>query len=188
MFCASTTSCFAVGTDGTHALAEHWDGVSWSTMTTPNPFGDGPQQAARRVVPTATGCFAVGSYERSAGSSDTKAFVEHWNGKAWSVMRNPKPGSSVLSGVSCPRPGECFAVGGRIYGLPLIEHWDGYGWSVVRAPYPKGSLGYLEAVSCPSFASCFAVGEYAGPSSDGLLYERWDGARWSIVPSPDPGP
>jgi hypothetical protein len=117
--CPSTTTCFAVGDYSTTApttksLVEHWNGTSWTIMTSPNPTG-----SATYVVgvscPNTTSCFAVGSYiTTSAG----KTLVEYWNGSAWSIMTSPNPtGSTYLSlnGVSCPSTTSCFAIGSYLF-------------------------------------------------------------------------
>jgi hypothetical protein len=63
--CASPTNCDAVGTTANsdssvaHTLAEHWNGKSWATVTTPNPSGS-TAFLLGVSCPTPTNCHAVG--------------------------------------------------------------------------------------------------------------------------------
>jgi hypothetical protein len=202
--CPSTTSCFAVGyVQSGHApnalstLVEHWNGHTWSIVTSPNPRGSGTPDSYLDAVScrSTTSCFAVG-FSIFHGWS---ALVEHWNGHTWSIMTSPNPTGfqyHVLSGVSCPSATSCYAVGDSQGSSTqaLVEHWDGHTWSAMPRPTPTGTDDWnLGAVSCSSTASCFAVGSYwvggAAYSAGAVqksLSERWDGHTWSIVTSPNP--
>ena len=59
--CGSRTSCFAVGDydDAIAPAVEHWDGKSWSLMTTPTRAG-GAISLAAVACAKPTACFAVG--------------------------------------------------------------------------------------------------------------------------------
>jgi len=109
----------------------------------------------------------------------------------------PHPGrSSVLAGLSCPSPGNCWAVGGYASrsGAELNQalHWNGARWSKVSVPSPGGTalhdLSDLVGVSCAVPRSCWAVGIYRNGS--GALVDQalhWNGSRWSRVSVPSPG-
>ena len=109
----------------------------------------------------------------------------------------PHPGSSsFLAGLSCPSPGNCWAVGSyRNRSGALVNqalHWNGARWSRVSVPSPGGTalhnLSELAGVSCPLPRSCWAVGSYRNRS--GALVNQalhWNGARWSRVSVPSPG-
>ena len=64
--CPSTTSCFAVGsnltTSHTKTLVEHWNGTSWSIVTSPNPSGATDSALSGVSCPTTTSCYAVGDW------------------------------------------------------------------------------------------------------------------------------
>ncbi len=123
--CPSTTSCFAAGITASGGIAnvykslvEHWDGRSWSIMTSPNPAKSFQTQLFGVSCHGTTSCFAVGGEGSNAGGEPGNTFVEHWNGSGWSIMasRNPSgtPGN-VLNAVSCPGTTSCFAVGQANY-------------------------------------------------------------------------
>jgi len=88
----------------------------------------------------------------------------------WTPAQAPLPpgGSSPeLSGVSCPRPSRCVAVGqyadksGNWQGLLLTR--SGGSWKAASAPRPASASELspiLTGVSCPSVAACVAVGQY----------------------------
>jgi hypothetical protein len=196
--CPSTTNCFAVGSAGqpnsTTVLAflQHWNGHTWSIMTSPKPKGAQSLGLSGVSCSTTTSCFAVGSYQTGVLSPlVTKTLVEHWNGQTWSIMPSPNPtgsANSFLNGVSC-RGTSCFAVGySRLpHSTTLVEHWVGNRWSIVPSPNPTGSLSDdLGGVSCPSTTNCFAVGNAQFGSDYKTLMEHWNGHIWSIMTSPSP--
>jgi len=197
--CSSARNCFAVGTAQSgldqNTLVEHWNGSAWSIVSSPIPRGSFGTQLTGVSCPTSTSCTAVGFND---GAETETALIEHWNGKAWSVVPSPALKGvevGVLSAVSCPSAVNCTAVGVQ-FGLSaakvLIEHWSGKAWSIVPSPSPSGAeIAELLGVSCPTSTSCTAVGiseAFEGTRSPGAktLVERWDGTAWSVSPSPTP--
>ncbi len=212
--CRSTTSCFAVGFSIFHGwttLVEHWNGHTWSIMTSPNPTGFQYHRLRGVSCPSTTSCYAVGFSQLvgNSGLMSVKALVEHWNGHTWSGMTRPTPTGTDdwnLSAVSCSSPTSCFTVGsdwvgGAAYTVgaverSLAEHWDGQTWSIITSPNPTSATSTtLGGVSCPTPTHCFAVGAFSHDTSLGLLgvrtvektlVEQWNGHTWSIMTSPDP--
>jgi len=138
--CVAADDCVAVGylTDfpnspcpsfSTSAVAESWNGTSWSVLPTPSVDANCNSLTAVSCL-NANYCVAVGS----EGASPTQTLVETWNGAAWSVVASPNPDPSFdyLSSVSCTSSTNCVAVGG-LYTSPyhdaLIETWDGSTWT-----------------------------------------------------------
>lgn len=62
--CLSGTNCYAVGDSASATLIEHWDGVNWSLMPSPNPTGSVNGQLLDVACPTTTTCHAVGVFTR----------------------------------------------------------------------------------------------------------------------------
>jgi hypothetical protein len=103
----------------------------------------------------------------------------------------------ILTGVSCPSPVRCVAVGEYYHPGPryaLIERWDGSRWSIVRGPAPPAHTSAdLSGISCTGASDCTAVGSSTRnsrqpttlPSPARTLIEHWDGSAWSIVKSPN---
>jgi hypothetical protein len=193
--CASTTSCFAVGSYSTStttkSLIERWNGTSWSVIPSPNPVGATSTILNGVSCASTTMCMAVGTY---IGAYSWRTIALRWNGTSWTISGIPNPGtynSVTLQGVSCPSTTSCVAVGRNVgaYGQTIAEHWNGTSWSIVASANPsEGDSGFL-GVSCFSATNCTAVGRNVRgedwPVS--TLVERWNGTRWKIVPSANRG-
>ena len=193
--CPSAKSCFAVGTFSQGAvgkrLIEHWNGSSWSVMSSPIPAGATFSRLLGVSCPSTRSCFAVGSY--SVGPTGAFGLIEHWNGTNWGIMTNPNPGATFTGfvAVSCPSTRSCFAVGSNntasSTNQTLAEHWDGTSWSLMDSPNPAGTTpAVLYGVSCPSTTSCIAIGYYSPMTGDRTLAEHWNGSSWGIMTAADP--
>jgi hypothetical protein len=193
--CRNPSLCVAVGITGifgqqtTHLATEIWNGRAWHGLATPAPahaLGLSGVSCA-----SSTQCMAIGS-GRMAGTS--YPFAESWNGQAWKTLA-VAPGQDTLTGISCPAPGLCMAVGhtgplAEQNPSPAAELWNGSTWSVLSLPaVPGGQSAELSAVSCASAVSCVAVGFtgplYGGPNT--TLAEAWDGTSWKVLATPSPG-
>src|SRR5262249_15282812 len=155
----------------------HWNGATWSQVSTPSPGGTTGDGTFSELVSlgctSPTNCWAVGSYGVFPGTSLNEAL--HWNGTAWSQGATPQPAatgtgaSQELIAVNCPSAANCWAVGdyGSISGTPGFVlnqalHWDGGTWSQVDTPELGGAasadINLLRAVRCTSGTNCWAVG------------------------------
>ncbi|MBV8430865.1 MAG: hypothetical protein JO244_06875 [Solirubrobacterales bacterium] len=193
--CVSPQACTATGYFTNSAgvpvpLAEHWNGSRWSVQRPPLPPGAASANLVGTSCATRTSCTAVGSYEDSSGNQD--ALAEAWDGHRWSIEPIAGPGGAVaarLTGVSCPAPTACTAVGtivdlqGGV--LSLVEDWNGSQWSTQPSPDPSPSDTELTAVSCPSPRACEAVGFFAPGAGLRTLAEHWDGTSWTTQPTPN---
>ena len=157
-------------------------GSGWQRVPSPNPpdvhdFLNGVDAIAP------TDAWAVGG--RYNGSRQ-HTLIEHWDGRAWSIVPSPNMGgSSLLSSVSAIAPDDVWAVG-TARNRVLTEHWDGSAWSVVPAPF-RGSLEDVEAID-PTHV--VAVGEVLVHHLNPLAL-RWTGSGWLQIHaaasgSPDP--
>jgi hypothetical protein len=189
--------CQAAGAPaGNRPVAARWDGRTWQAERVPGPVPV-PQNLTLAAISCATPrfCMAAGDDSRGAKARPSPSYrdstlAERWNGSRWRILRTPNPShASKLTGVSCPAPTACVAVGSSAGGgRTLAERWNGRRWAVQHTPN-MGHTGYsaLTAVSCVTAADCTAVGTY----NDGAfgIAEHWDGARWTIqrLPVP-PGP
>jgi hypothetical protein len=108
--CSSAAACTAVGhyeaSSGiSKALAERWNGTTWTIQPTPGPRQPSSYFEMTGVsCPSATSCTAVTS---------SPVLAEHWNGTTWTIQPTPNLGSSdaELTWVSCWWQGNCIAVG-----------------------------------------------------------------------------
>jgi hypothetical protein len=191
--CISETNCFAVGyyTNGGayQTLIEQWNGSSWSVVPSPNANFTQDNRLSAVTCPSATQCFAVGTY----GGSSVRTLIERWDGSSWSIVPSPNTSATqanFLNRVTCTSETNCFAVGyyytGSVY-QTLIEQWNGSSWSIVTSPNGSTLDNQLFGVACPSATQCFAVGTTQNANTGNLqtLVERWNGSSWSIISSPN---
>jgi len=193
----SANDVWAVGSSGNQrsgaqTLIEHWNGSSWSVVTSPNP-GSIYNTLYGVTVISAANVWAVGYYVNTTGVTQT--LIEHWNGSIWSVVKSPSPatGNNELFSVSAASASSIWTVGfltNNTSQTPvdqtLIEHWNGSSWSVMKSPNPGSSSDHLNGVAAVSTSDVWAVGN--GKTSSGkTLIEHWNGSSWSVVTSPSPG-
>jgi hypothetical protein len=188
--CSSATVCAAVGSyetssGPTWALAERWNGTSWTVQTTANPDGANDSSLDAVSCRSATACTAVGVFYNRSGAFETLAEV--WNGTSWTVQTTPNIGG-YLYAVSCSSAKVCTAVGALENGngfdtqATLAEVWNGTSWTVQTTPNPSGPGSYLGGVSCSSATACTAVGgDIAGGAG---LAEVWNGTSWTVQTTP----
>lgn len=127
--CTAPDACTAVGfgQNTSVGLAERWNGSVWTINPTPNPGG--PAVLDSVSCTSATACTAVGYYRNG---TQNVALAEQWNGTSWSITPTPTLVAStysVLSGVSCPTPTSCIAVGDYVNAsgtdVTLAESYSG---------------------------------------------------------------
>jgi hypothetical protein len=188
--CTSASSCTAVGryntSAGQLALAERWNGGTWTVQATPSGLTNAELVGVSCI--SATNCTAT-------GDSNAGTLAEHWNGMTWSIQTTPNPSGTTsfpdLASVSCASATSCTAVGQYIPGfstIMLAEHWNGTRWAIQATPSPSGAASsQLAGVSCTSASTCTATGFYSSSSGTLLaLAERWNGTAWSVQTVPDP--
>jgi hypothetical protein len=173
-------------------LIEHWDGASWSEVTSPSPS---PRNELHAIaVVGADDVWAVGyqcALVDCASGGPPKSLVEHWDGSAWTAVSGPDAGAmSTLRGVSAASKTDVWAVGSYSpsSGLPqvLLEHWNGSNWSQVPGPN-QGGVPELLGVHVVSTDDVWAVGDDRsyGQAAQTTLIEHWDGSTWSAVATPN---
>jgi hypothetical protein len=187
--CTTATACTATGAydDATVggnpppdiALAERWNGTSWTIQPTSSP-GAGYDAVLSGVdCLSSMECIAVGYDYYNQGPQDA-VLAEYWDGTSWTIQPTPVPSGgyvSTLSSVSCATGTSCMAVGTLGLANPLAEQWDGSGWTI--QPTPGG--GPLLGVSCPTATACIAVGGLGTPVAD-----SWNGTAWTEQSVPLP--
>src|SRR5438067_2985569 len=111
----SASDIWAVGSSGNQrsggqTLIEHWNGSSWSVVTSANP-GSIYNTLYGVTAISATNVWAVGYYVNTTGVTQT--LIEHWNGTSWSVVKSPSPatGNNELFSVSAASASSIWAVG-----------------------------------------------------------------------------
>jgi hypothetical protein len=191
---ASSTDAWAAGSyiassspDALSAMAEHWDGSSWTEFPLPNVGSNQNSLLAVSDLPSGS-TWAAGYFE--SANWVQQALVEHWDGSQWSVIpaANPGSGGDILYGVAALSDSNVWAVGdqrdsgGAFH--PLAEHWDGSSWSVVPVVDPPGGSGIFYAIDAVSSNSVYAVGQTGTSFPSQALVEHWNGKAWSQLTSP----
>ncbi len=123
---ASAASVWAVGTSSLgNPLAVRWDGRAWTRV--PTPGGDRLTSPSGGSLNGVAALSARDAWAVGAGMYN-KALIEHWDGRAWTLVYSPALESIGLDAVAATSPGNAWAVGRTLcpgQGLmTVIEHWD----------------------------------------------------------------
>ncbi|HJT58554.1 MAG TPA: hypothetical protein VJ761_18750 [Ktedonobacteraceae bacterium] len=191
----SATDIWAVGSGSDpngytqETLTLHWDGTSWSVVTSPNPTTYDWLTAVTAIA--SNDVWAVGYGVNS--SNVYRTLTLHWDGSSWNVVTSPTPGSmfDYLYGVTAISSTDVWAVGDEM-NVPgsyqtLILHWDGTQWSAVPSPDPGLLSNWLYGVAGRSAKDLWAVGVQSNPNNyaSQTLTLHWNGASWNVVISPN---
>jgi hypothetical protein len=160
--CTSTSDCWSVGAQGTvpvQTLIDHWDGTSWSEVTSPNVSPDQDNILSAVTCVSKKDCWAVGSSDNY-----NQALIERWDGTSWSIIPSPQAGE-ILNTVMCLSASDCWAAGPYYTPNPpaktLLVHWDGTSWSKAGSPNTSATQSNnLSGIACASSSDCWAVGQY----------------------------
>jgi len=198
--CAGPKSCTAVGYTVTarsaiRALAEQWDGITWTLVPTPLPAGAHSVELNGVSCRAPDACEAVGDYLRNEITGQYQPLAEVWNGSTWTVQPTPNPraeNGSSLSSVSCPAVDTCTAGGNYDYAdvaqSIFAFGWNGTNWVDQNQPNPGGNDDNTDnGVSCPLAIACTTVGSWVNAGDQiKTLAEHFDGTRWVRQVTPDP--
>jgi hypothetical protein len=198
--CASSKYCVAVGSFGNPdadivALAESWNGKTWTASEPPAPAGATAATLQAVSCTSPSGCVAAGSYTNAEGYP--LGLAGSWNGEKWTLVPLPEPSRyGELFGVSCVPSKHCLAVGAvlaadGIQAAPASYAWNGKTWSYRQVPVPpKGSgstaTSTLEGAHCLSATYCVAVGQLDLGASEQFQYGFsgfWNGKTWKPTPT-----
>jgi hypothetical protein len=191
--CPSTSDCIAVGyyyrNSNVQTLIEQWNGSTWSIMPSADTDPNRDNYLNGVSCSSSSACTAVGY--SSKGNVD-QTLAERLIGTVWSIVssanRSPQL-NEYLSGISCPSPSQCTAVGASYNGVAyetLIEQLHQGRWSIDPSGNTSESDGnYLSGVSCPMKQACTAVGHYFANGSFKTLVEKESRNRWSITKTPN---
>ena len=174
-------------------LTVHYDGASWSVISSPNVANSDN----RLVAVAGSGANDVWAVGRSIDATPAlHTLIEHYTGTSWSIVPSPNPGNGgYLYGVTTISPTLAYAVGNYAdaggASHNLVEKWDGNVWSQVVVPEVAAGTkdNSLFSVSAPDANNVWVAGAVYAPTDTGspsdTLVERFDGTSWKIVPSLD---
>ena len=184
VWCASITSCIAVGSYGsisspTNALIESLAGGTWTAdSAVPVPVGAVSAELTTVSCVTITSCVAAGSYTDSGGT-DTHALFEILSGGVWTLATGTDPGGSTnieVNSIQCFSTTSCLAVGGSGSTTAtngLLETLSGSTWTATSLQTGV----YLRSLWCASSTSCIAVGYPNSPGAS--VTETLSGSTWT---------
>jgi len=104
------------GNTSLQTLTEHWNGTSWSIVSSPN-VGTTNMRLYSVAAMAANNIWAVGFYYDNTGHP--QSLIEQWNGSSWSVTSSPGS-NNVLVGITVVRANS-------------TAQWD-IAWSVGTSP------------------------------------------------------
>ncbi len=182
----------------TYGLTMHWDGATWSVVSSPNPspYPGGTSVEIHAVAALAPDDVWAGGTQLKQhpdGFLGFQTFVLHWDGSEWTEVPSPltPDGSSGawVSDIVALAPDDIWFVGERVWDA-LAMHWDGSDFTIHSTPEPgAGTPGFgLEAVAALAPDDIWAVG--GGSDGDWGAFSyiiHWDGSAWSHVPGPEVG-
>ena len=197
---AATTSMRSATSRATSSavltLIEHWNGVAWSVVSSPNANNTG-NVLTSVTANSPTDIWAVGTL--TAPGIEVRTLALHFNGSTWSVVPTPNPvhggnlTQNVLTSVVAVAPNDVTAVGftsANLTELTMVQHWDGVSWKVVPSPNMSttaGSFNTLRGVTAVNKGDLYAVGFFANSTTRGQqvrLLLHFNGTAWSIISSP----
>jgi hypothetical protein len=154
-------------------LVEHWNGTSWSVVSSP-AFKGGIEVMYGVSADAGNDVWAVG---------DSPGVILHFDGTSWSrtVLKPALYGGPALKAVAALSPSNVWAVGmvrpqASFNWRPVVEHWDGTRWSQVGSPDPNPQHFYkLTGIAAISASNIWATGAVG--------IENWNGTSWSVVSS-----
>jgi len=175
----SPTNAWAAGAYSTqygkgmqsHTLVEHWNGSSWSVVTSPNAgSGDNALNGISALSPT--NAWSVGYYANSGGEQQT--LTEQWNGSSWSVVSSPASGSlpnnfnSVVAISTHDVLASGYSYNSQGFPQTLVEQWNGTTWNVMSTPNAGSNGDILNGITrVPGTEKAWAVGTAYGSGSAG---------------------
>ncbi len=183
-----------IGESFNRSLIEHWNGIKWSVITSPNP---GTQyNYLEAVAPISTNnVWAVGVY---VSPGIQQGLIEHWNGTKWNVISSPTIqalGNNLQAVTQVPGTKQPWAVG--VYTVnntdvrqTLSEHWNGVRWSTVPSSNVGSGDNLFNGMTSIGSNNVWAVGYDLNSNANytsQTLIEHWDGTSWNIVSSPNIG-
>lgn len=187
----SSTNAWAVGTRAvsvnfpTATLAEHWDGMRWSVVSTPKAFQPTAQLNAL-ATDAQSDVFAAG-FSDDPSCLCGKTLVERWTGQSWVRIPSPNPNvADYIDGIAAPSPSDVWVVGQRWITQqsfePLIMHFDGQRWKTVDTSQLVG--GNLLTIFASASNDVWAIGDFGPIGQNSVLALHFNGTSWQQAAFP----
>lgn len=174
-----------------HTLTEHWDGSSWSVVNAVDAGASGNQLYAVKSL-ASNNVYAVG--QQAGAGFPSQALIEHWNGRAWSVVSSPvdASASALPLGVTATASSLTLVGEQETDTAPYTNYIAaGAPGSLAIQSTPNAGTGEndLFAAATAADGSTWAVGwdiNITSGNHDPLILQGVNGA-WSLISSPNLG-
>jgi len=97
-------------------MVQHWDGVSWKVVTSPNvDSSSGSFNTLKSVSAfSSTNIYAVGFFANGTTNANQRTLVEHFDGSNWTIVSSPTKGlaQQLLGVFALPGTSNVWGVGG----------------------------------------------------------------------------
>lgn len=207
---SSANDIWAVGRqqNGQELLIEHWDGKSWSFVSSPtinDPTAIVNSEGVKVASLSPTNAWLVGI----SSTTDKHALAEHWDGKTWNIVSLPLPTNTTdatvtaITAITAITANDIWVAGdtassnGQTAPTPVVEHWNGQNWQIVTSPaFPQyGDVTAMTASSAHDlWISALQITPATGttatptpgvtptptntPTGTTAIFLRWDGSQW----------
>jgi hypothetical protein len=165
-------------------LIEHWDGVQWTIVPSPNPNGWSWLNAVSALASDDVW---------AAGESRSEAVFMHWDGNEWTVVRSPDDAGKRFALTAVARDDIWSSGESRLFGddTHIFTHWDGTSWTTVANPQLGDGVADLFGISAVTTNDIWSVGRAQSSICDDTCIdlefaevEHWDGTGWQLVAGP----
>ncbi|HYU67571.1 MAG TPA: hypothetical protein VEK09_12510 [Jatrophihabitantaceae bacterium] len=129
---------------GNNALAEYWNGTSWTATTVPVPQGMASTGLNHISATSSTDVWALGTDYATDGGTAVGNYVAHWNGLSWKAIAVPSSANpdlyTWLRDMAAVAPNDLWLAGGTYSNSQadflgnLTLPWDGAAWHTASAP------------------------------------------------------
>ncbi len=176
--CASTTSCYAVGTRKSSSLAAELSLATGSQTDWVKDAGPATLTSLTQLVCEAStsgvSCEATGS--RVTGSTPYAAIASLSSPTTWQ-LDTPTTAASI-DAVTCPSPSVCAAIGTATSGAPLLL-WKTGASTFTTEPLPSGTA-MLGALTCPDVSRCFVTASASTATGAAAALISGEAGTWSL--------
>jgi len=174
---------------GNNALAEYWNGTSWTATTVPVPQGMASTGLNHISATSSTDVWALGTDYATDGGTAVGNYVAHWNGLSWKAIAVPSSANpdlyTWLRDMAAVAPNDLWLAGGTYSNSQadflgnLTLPWDGAAWHTASAPSTGMSPTLLHIGGTST--NLWAVGNYwdTSTSTSKTTVLHSSGGGWS---------
>jgi hypothetical protein len=164
---------------GGGTLLEEWTGSGWTALPVPLVGG---QDTPKGIAGFSDSNFYLAGMQYSQTTQLGQDYVQHWNGKSWTVSSTPPSFNNVSfnSGayaIAADSRSDIWTVGWSQLPnssvQPFMYHWEGQVWSAFIAPSVQNNEGSLSDITFASDHTGWAVGGQSNSTTSRPLIERY---------------